>query len=161
MREFTLEQKQAVRNLAANMFAEDISNAEIARRLCTKRQTVSGWHKIWREQGVDGLVLGKPGPKPRLTKEQLEEITSDLLLGPMEHGYDTQFWTLDRIAAFIEKKTGVAYHRCHVWYLLSNMNWSCQKPERQAKARNEAAIAYWKEHDWPRIKRGRKRPAQP
>ena len=157
MKQFTFEQKQAVRDLAAQMFAQDISNAEIARRLCTSRQRVSNWRQIWREEGAEGLLLQKPGPKPKVSEEQWDEITQDLLLGPMAHGYDTQFWTLERIADFIEKKTGVSYHRSHVWYLLGRVNWSCQKPERVAKERDEQAIAGWREHDWPRIKRGRKK----
>jgi len=156
MKHLTLVQKQAVRNKAAGMFAQDKSNAEIARSLGVGRQTVSRWYQQWKQHGNEGLTLRTPGPKSRLTQEQWDQIVRDLLLGPKENGYDTQFWSLDRIADLIKTKTGVCYHKCHVWYLLGRIDWSCQKPQRRAKQRDEQAISDWKEHDWPRIKRGRK-----
>jgi transposase len=33
------------------------------------------------------------------------------------------------------------------------LGWSCQKPERRALQRDEAAIAHWKRYLWPQIKR--------
>ncbi|MFH1417667.1 MAG: IS630 family transposase [Planctomycetota bacterium] len=36
------------------------------------------------------------------------------------------------------------------------MDWSCQKPERRARERNEEAIARWRKQDWPRIKKARR-----
>jgi hypothetical protein len=35
------------------------------------------------------------------------------------------------------------------------LGWSCQKPERRALQRNEAAIARWKQSRWPHIKKRR------
>jgi len=42
----------------------------------------------------------------------------------------------------------VAYHPAHVSRLLAACGWSCQKPERRALERDEAAIAHWKRHRW-------------
>jgi hypothetical protein len=33
------------------------------------------------------------------------------------------------------------------------MGWSCQKPEKRARERDEEAIAGWRQMDWPRIKK--------
>jgi hypothetical protein len=43
-----------------------------------------------------------------------------------------------------------------VWRLLrSRLGWSMQRPERQAKERDEKAIQHSVAHEWPRIKRAR------
>jgi hypothetical protein len=38
------------------------------------------------------------------------------------------------------------------------LGWSCQRPERKARERNEEAIRRWVRHRWPRIK---KKPGTP
>jgi transposase len=51
-----------------------------------------------------------------------------------------------------------AHHRVRLsrpsaWRLLTQrLGWSLQRPERQAKERDEEAIARWVAHEWPRIK---------
>jgi transposase len=37
--------------------------------------------------------------------------------GARGHGFDTDHWTLERIATVIERVTGVAYHPGQVWKL--------------------------------------------
>jgi transposase len=46
----------------------------------------------------------------------------------------------------IERLTGVAYHRGHVWKLLHDRP---QRPARRAVERDEQAIARWVAEDWP------------
>jgi len=33
------------------------------------------------------------------------------------------------------------------------MGWSCQKPQRRARERDEATIARWRKKEWPRLKK--------
>jgi len=73
--------------------------------------------------------------------------------GPRHHGYPTELWTLQRVAEVIAVHFGVQYHRGHVWKILRAMAWSCQKPERRARERDEQAIRRWRQEDWPRIKK--------
>jgi transposase len=72
----------------------------------------------------------------------------------MAHGYPTDLWTTQRIAEVIERRYGVRYHRNHVSWLLAQCGWSCQRPERRARERDEPAIARWQRNTWPRVKRG-------
>jgi len=37
--------------------------------------------------------------------------------------------------------------------LLTTLGWSCQKPERRAVERDEAAIARWKRYRWVAVKK--------
>jgi transposase len=61
------------------------------------------------------------------------------------------------VAAVIARTFGVTYHPAHVWKILRGEGWSCQKPERRARERDEAAIQRWRAERWPHIK---KRPAR-
>jgi transposase len=78
-----------------------------------------------------------------------------LLAGAEAHGFDTDLWTLPRIAEVIWRLTGVSYHPGHVWWLLRRHDWSPQRPARRATERDEQEIARWRAEEWPRIKRGR------
>lgn len=57
------------------------------------------------------------------------------------------------MAEVIEKRFGVRYDPSGVWHVLQRMGWSCQKPERRARERDEDAIVQWRKKDWPRIKK--------
>ncbi len=70
-------------------------------------------------------------------------------------GFDTELWTLRRVAQVTERTTGVQLAPASVWRLLhQRLGWSVQRPERKAKERDEQAIARWVAHEWPRIKKG-------
>ena len=151
---YTRKRIEHLRQDALALFDTDLSNAEIGRRIGVSRPTLSHWRKRYRQGGAQALKLVAPGPETRLSQEQLHQIAADLLEGAQAHGYATQLWTLSRIADLIQKRTGVHYHPGHVWRVLQQMGWSCQKPQTKARERNEAAIAHWREVIWPEIKRG-------
>jgi len=54
----------------------------------------------------------------------------------------------------IQRQFRVSYCLAQVWNLLRELGWSCQKPQRRARQRNEAAIRHWKRYVWPHIKKG-------
>jgi transposase len=61
---------------------------------------------------------------------------------------------LSRVAQLIQERFGVGYHPAHVWKILRKLGWSCQKPERRARERDESQIEHWRKVEWPRIKKG-------
>ena len=127
---------------------------EVARRLGVSAAAVSRWKKISQHAGQEGLqAKPHPGPRPKLTATQRQELDRLLGQGPLAHGYRTDLWTLKRIAEVIEKQFGVRYDPSGVWHVLRGMDWSCQRPEGRARERDEEAIARWRQHDWPRIKK--------
>ncbi len=98
-----------------------------------------------------------PGPVPRLSNRQRKQLERILLKGARRQGYRTELWTLPRIAEVIERRFGVTYDASSVWHILRKMDWSCQKPERRARERDEERIARWRKQDWPRIKKSAKK----
>jgi transposase len=151
--------RQARRERAAELFAQGHTQAEVARELDVSRQSASRWHAGWHAEGAAGLQSrGPTGRHPKVPDSALEGIERALLEGALAHGFTTDVWTLDRIAVVIQGLTGVALSNPSVWRLLrGRLGWSVQRPQRQAKERDEEAIQHWVAHEWPRIKKG---PAQ-
>ena len=141
---------------AGRLFEQGLSQAEVARRLHTSPQNVSRWHAKWRQGGRGALAgptrLGRP---PRLSDSDWRRVERALLAGAQANGFDTDLWTLPRVAEVIWRTCGVSYHPGHVWWLLRRHRWSPQRPARRASERDEAEIARWRAEEWPRIKGGR------
>jgi len=139
---------------AAELFAQGRSQAEVARELGVSRQSAHVWHAHFQEGGVDALrSRGPTGPDPKLSAAQLARVEQALLKGAMANGFDTDLWTLERVAVVITQLTGIRYHPGHVWVILRRrLGWTL---ERRASERDEEAIARWVAQEWPRIKRGR------
>jgi transposase len=144
------------RRCAGRLFEQGLSQAEVARRLGTSPQNVSRWHAKWRQGGHVALAGPGPlGPPSRLSEADWQRVEHALLAGAAAQGFDTDLWTLPRVAEVIWRTCGVSYHPGHVWWLLRRRQWSPQRPARRASERDEADIARWRAEEWPRIKGGR------
>jgi transposase len=143
--------RQAVRLLRAG---KNLSAA--ARAIGASVSSVFRWWQTYRKRGLKGLKpRPTPGRPPRLDASEKRRLERLLLKGPLEQGYRTDLWTLPRISQVIDTHFAVRYHPGHVWRLLRDLGWSCQKPERRALQRDERAIELWKRQKWPHIKKGR------
>jgi transposase len=141
---------------AAHMFACGATQAEVARTFAVSRQAASVWYRQWHHGGEPAQRgAGRTGRPPRLSAAELGAVDQALRLGPQAFGFDTQLWTLRRVAVVIERLVGVRFHPGHVWRLLRRLDWTVQRPARRALERDEAEIARWRAQEWPRIKGGR------
>ena len=142
---------EAVRMQAGTLFAAGRSQAEVSRTLGVARQNVSRWHARWQAGGLQALESrGPTGTDLRLSDQQLHDLDQALRQGARAHGFDTDHWTLARIATVIERLTGVAYHPGHVWKLLRHrLHYRLLRPACRAVERDEQAIARWVAEDWP------------
>jgi transposase len=133
------------------------SQSQVADELGVTQSAVSKWVSARRQGGQDGLKA-KPhtGRPKKLTESQVKKLVRMLLQSPRKHGFPTDFWTLPRIAELIERKFDVSYDPSGVWHVMTRLNWSAQKPERQSRERDAEAVQTWRKRDWSRIK---KRPA--
>jgi len=141
---------------AVDLFEQGVRPAEIARQLGVWHQIVSDWRAAWRRSGRDGLrAAGRAGRLPKLTRDQLAQVESQLVKGAEANGYPNDVWTLQRVAEVIDHVTGVSYHPAHVWYILrQGLEWSWQRPARRATERNDEAIHQWVKKRWPQLKKG-------
>jgi transposase len=87
---------------------------------------------------------------PRGSDRDWQRVERALLQGAEAHGFDTDLWTLPRVAEVIWRTCGVSYHPGHVWWLLRRHHWSPQRPARRAAERDEDEIARWRAEEWPR-----------
>jgi transposase len=149
--------REQVRLAAADLMEAGVSDREVAKRFRVSRMSANRWRRALAAGGRVALASKGPGgARCKLTRAQLGELEAALDAGPGAWGWADQCWTLARIAEVIGGRFGADYTLAGVDLLLHRIGWSVQVPARQAAERSEAAIAAWKEADWPVIK-GRRR----
>jgi transposase len=139
---------------AVALFEKGERQAAVARELRVSKQAVSQWWISWRRGDAHALNgAARAGRKPLLEEEQLALVERELLRGAGAHGYQTDLWTLPRVAALIKTITGVNYHPAHVWKVLNKMGWSVQRPTLRARERDEQKVADWVKGTWEEVKK--------
>ncbi len=145
---------EARRRRAVALLDKGLGVREVARQIGCSPMSVSRWRTEVQAGGVEALCpKPAPGRPRRLTPRQRARLLRLLLKGATAHGFSTDLWTLPRVAEVITRTFGVCYHPAHVWRILRGEGWSCQKPERRARERDEAAIQRWRTERWPYIKK--------
>lgn len=151
----TAAELEVRRQIAARLFREDITLADVARCVGASISSVKRWRRAWQRGGVAALAARPQHvPRCRLSDAQKAQLVDVLLRGPLAAGCFTDLWTCARVAQVIHKKFGVTYHADHVGRLLHALGFTPQKPRRKARERDEEAIERWRRVDWPRIKKG-------
>jgi len=139
---------------AARLLQQGCSEAEVARKVGVHRQSVNRWARQLAAGGRESLrKSSRAGRKPRLSEADRSRIIAGLKRGPEALGYETGLWTSWRVADLIERQCGVRYTSVHVWRILRQLGWSCQRPVGRALERNEKAIRRWKRVRWPELKK--------
>jgi transposase len=141
--------------MAGKLLLQGMLIAEVADAVEASTSSVGRWKQIVEREGLDGLhAKPVPGRPPRLSSAERRQLEELLRKGPREAGMASDAWTCTRVVRLIEQQFGVTYHPDHVRRILDALGWSCQRPEQRARERDEAAIARWREQEWPRIKKG-------
>ncbi|HRU78853.1 MAG TPA: winged helix-turn-helix domain-containing protein [Rectinema sp.] len=150
----TQKQLEHRRIRAVKLLQDGHGIRQTARIVGASPSSVVRWWDAYQKGGQQALRSKPPPSRPcKLSQEQLSKLQKLLLKGPKANGYKTDLWTLRRIAQLIKKHFGQSYHLSGVWYVLCRIGWSCQKPEKRARERDEQAIADWRKKDWPYIKK--------
>jgi transposase len=126
--------------------------------LDVKRNSINTWLRWYEAAGVDGLRSRKaPGPAPKLSAEQLDDLGQIIEAGPLASGYLSSVWTGPMVGDLIRKVYGVGYHNHHVPRLLHQMGFSVQRPRKRLARADAAAQEYWLRVRLPRIKKKQQR----
>jgi len=139
---------------AVEMLEQGKGVCEVAREVGVRSGSVSRWKAMYQQGGKEALKAKRhPGGQSRMTIEQKTDLLDRLAQGPRAHGYKTDLWTLRRVTDLIARIYGIGYDPSQVWRILRSLGWSCQKPGRWARERDEAAVERWRRKEWPRIKK--------
>lgn len=120
----------------------------VSKHFNVSKPAAGEWYRRWQN---NTLGAQKPGQKDKLSALQKKELAKMILKNPAVYGYETQLWTLARITSCVKKEFSVAYKPRSLSHMLHMLGFSCQKPERRAKERNEKKIALWKKREWPAL----------
>jgi transposase len=127
---------------------------DVARQFDVHPSNLNVWVRKFRAGGEEALrVKSPPGRPPRLTDAQVRDIVQCILRGARANGFETDLWTLPRIARLIKKRHGITYDVDHLSRLMRSWGLSWQKPATRPIERDQRAIDHWVGHDWPRIKK--------
>lgn len=61
-------------------------------------------------------------------------------------------WSAPRVASLIQRKFGKKFHPHYLNQWLAERRITSQKPERQARERDDREVRRWLREEWPRIK---------
>jgi transposase len=148
------EEREKRRFKAGKLFKKGISQAEVARRFHVTPTAVTQWHQAWEGDKRHGLESrGKTGKASKLTEAKRKIFKAAVLKGPLSFGFETDLWTLPRLASVMKKVTGVKFTQSYTWEIVRSLGFTPQKPQVLAKERDEQAIREWKRNRLPGLKK--------
>lgn len=138
---------------AIQLLEKDMTLTAVAQKVGSSVSFTFRWRQTFYREGEKGLKYRAPGRPSRLSEQEKKRLVSLLMRGPLAIRYRSDLWTTRRVAKVIRKTFGIDYHPSHLWRLLTGLGWSCQRPERRAREREEEEIERWKKRRWPAIKK--------
>jgi transposase len=145
------------RRLAVRRVRSGYTQTEVARFLDVHLRTVQRWMRTYREFGWSGLKAQPvPGRPPRLSAAQERRVLSWFRQSPRSFGFPTELWTAGRVTEVIRRKFHKEFHPHYINEWLAQRRITPQKPERQARERDERKVRRWLREEWPRIKKLRR-----
>jgi transposase len=128
------DQETRSRLRAVLMYEQGYSVEEVVAKAGCSRSSLLGWHKAYRERGVEGLHDQRQGGNnAKLTDEQLREMGTRLcgrsprdVLGERTATPEGKLWTVEDLHNVIWQWYGVRYKSRTTYY---NMLKSCVPPE--------------------------------
>lgn len=142
------------RRLAVRRVRSGYTQQGVAEFLGVHSRTVQRWMHVYREEGMRGLKAKPvPGRPPTLSPRQEEAVLGWFRKSPREFGFPTELWTGARVAELLQRKFRKKLHPHYVIQWLAERRITSQKPERQARERNEREVRRWLREEWPRIKK--------
>lgn len=125
---------------------------DIAENFGVTKAAVYEWIKDYKKHGLKGLKKkNAKGAEPKLGKNEIKKLLGMIEKTADNYGFESPLWDCKKITQLIKEKFGKSIHFSNVWRLLQKFGLSAQKPQRQAKERNEKEVKEWVENIWPKI----------
>lgn len=145
---------EAMRLRAVAAVADGVHPEDVAASLGMARGTVYGWLAKHREGG-DAALLAKPvpGPKPKLSAEQMRKIYTWVSgCDPRQLQFEFALWTREIVRELIAREFNVKLSAVSVGRLLRRLGLSPQRPLWRAWQADPAAVERWKAEEFPAIR---------
>jgi transposase len=103
---------------------------EVAEQQMVSVPTIYNWHRLWRENGLEGLA-NKPqkGRPPKANDAYYQKLDELLEKEPSEFGYRFAIWTSDRLRVHLEKETGILLSEGRFRALLKKRGYRYRRPK--------------------------------
>src|SRR3954467_7768095 len=147
---------EAIRLRAVEQVEAGVPAAQVGRGLAPPglhRRTIYTWLSKDRAEGRAALrAKPVPGRRRKLTDAQLGEL-AELIdqTDPRDHGFAVALWTREIVRQLIEARFGVQLTVASVGRTLHDLGLSAQRPLYRAEQADPAAVARWKQVEYPRI----------
>jgi putative transposase len=139
---------------AVGGYIEGRAAAAIAAELQVDRSAVFKWVADYAGRGLPALRPSKaPGPRPRLSAEQMQELGNLIEDGPAASGFTSGVWTARMIAELVWRRFMVVYSWKYVPELLHKLGFSVQRPRKRLARANLVLQQFWLRTRFPAIKK--------
>src|SRR3954467_9678322 len=147
---------EAIRLRAVEQVARGVPAARVGAGLAAlglHRRTIYTWLATERTEGRQALrAKPVPGRARKLSDAQLGELAGLIAeTDPRDHGFAVALWTRDVVRQLIEARFGVALTVASVGRTLHDLGFSAQRPLYRAEQADPAAVAAWKQVEYPMI----------
>jgi transposase len=147
---------EALRLRAVEQVARGVPAAQVGAGLAAlglHRRTIYTWLATERTAGREALrAKPVPGRPRKLTDEQLRELAGLIAeTDPRDHGFAVALWTREVIRQLIAARFGVDLTVASVGRTLHALGFSAQRPLYRAEQADPAAVARWKQTEYPAI----------
>jgi transposase len=150
----TAQELESRRRLAVDRVNAGYSQTQVARILKVSPRSVRRWIHAFREGGDHALeAKPRPGRPCKLTPQQTDTVLGWFRQSPKDFGFTTELWTARRVAHLIRQHFDVSMNHRYLNAWLTGRGITPQKPQRQARERDQAEIERWLREDWPRIQK--------
>ena len=147
---------ETLRLRAVEQVARGVPAAQVGAGLAAlglHRRTIYTWLAKERSEGRQAL-RGRPVPgrARKLSDEQLRQLAAVITeTDPRDHGFAVALWTREIVRQLIAARFGVQLTVASVGRTLHTLGFSAQRPLYRAEQADPAAVARWKETEYPKI----------
>src|SRR3954465_11974353 len=147
---------EALRLRAVEQVARGVPAARVGAGLAAlglHRRTIYTWLATERTAGRQALrARPVPGRPRKLSDEQLRELAGLIAeTDPRNHGFAVALWTREVVRQLITARFGVDLTVASVGRPLPALGFSAQRPLYRAEQADPAAVARWKQTEYPAI----------
>jgi transposase len=110
------KQLERRRHAAGRMFESGKTQYAVAMHYGVSTAATNQWYAAWKADKQQGLLSkGHPGFRSQYTEKKKKELKQLILARPRAMGYETDFWTIERIRTVAKKKLGIDLGTKRTW----------------------------------------------